>query len=273
MLVPRHSRLGHAQITQNNWPDKLADDPRKKPTPSKRNADTQGAQQDVGHDGSEGDNHEPRKRKRRPTYASMRYDEAIKQSAIALESPEPEHPTNMVVSDIVGTHRGNPAPRSASELENISNPQRPSGFRARRGKSSSGLRSSLSSSSRHETHRTNINTNSEDIFVLEPPSIIDPSSSRADLRRSIKNGYSDAAWQNGQAQAPILSQNGLQSSGLSHSEASLGKQPSVAIIDTLSKSQQRQIYGILSGIEGGMAHLQKQFKTLQNLLGIDTDDE
>jgi hypothetical protein len=55
--------------------------------------------------------------------------------------------------------------------------------------------------------------------------------------------------------------------------ASSAKPPAMPIIDTLSKSQQRQIYGILSGIEGGMSQLQKQFKALQNLLGVDTDVE
>lgn len=277
VLIPRHARLGHAPIPQNNWSNNLADGARKKPTPSKRKANTQGTQQDGAHDDSERDNHGPRKRQRRPTSASMRYDEAIKLSMAALESPEPEpeHPINVIVSDIVGAQRGNAATRPASELENTSNSQRPSGFRARRGKSSSGMRSSLGSSSRHEAHGMDrMNVHSDDGFDHHRRNTIDVvGSSRVDPGRSIQNSHSKAARQNSHTQASILSQNGIMGPGIPHSEVSSGKLPSVAIIDTLSKSQQRQIYGILSGIEGGMAHLQKQFKTLQNLLGIDTDDE
>jgi hypothetical protein len=42
-------------------------------------------------------------------------------------------------------------------------------------------------------------------------------------------------------------------------------------IDTLPKSKQRQIFGLISGIQGGIDHLQKQLRTLQASLGIEVE--
>ncbi|KAH8656171.1 hypothetical protein BGZ60DRAFT_532487 [Tricladium varicosporioides] len=47
---------------------------------------------------------------------------------------------------------------------------------------------------------------------------------------------------------------------------------SVALIDQLPKNKQRQIYGIVSGIEGGIQHLQRELDTLKKALGIDDED-
>jgi len=46
----------------------------------------------------------------------------------------------------------------------------------------------------------------------------------------------------------------------------------VPLIDTLPKSKQRQIFGLISGIQGGIDHLQKQLNLLQSALGIEIED-
>ena len=50
-----------------------------------------------------------------------------------------------------------------------------------------------------------------------------------------------------------------------------GGQP-VPLIDTLPKAKQRQIFGLVSGIQGGIDHLQTQLNILQTSLGIDLED-
>ena len=44
------------------------------------------------------------------------------------------------------------------------------------------------------------------------------------------------------------------------------------VIDTLPKAKQRQIFSVISGLQGGIDHLQKQLDTLKALLGIDEED-
>lgn len=44
------------------------------------------------------------------------------------------------------------------------------------------------------------------------------------------------------------------------------------MIDTLPKAKQRQIYSVVSGMQGGIDHLEKQLSTLKALLGIPDDD-
>jgi hypothetical protein len=51
------------------------------------------------------------------------------------------------------------------------------------------------------------------------------------------------------------------------------REPTVPVIDTMPKSKQRHIYGIVSGLQGGIDHLQKQLNLLKSSLGIDLDDE
>lgn len=46
----------------------------------------------------------------------------------------------------------------------------------------------------------------------------------------------------------------------------------IPLIDTLPKSKQRQIYALMSGLQGGIDNLQKQMNTLQAVFGIDTED-
>lgn len=48
---------------------------------------------------------------------------------------------------------------------------------------------------------------------------------------------------------------------------------SVPFIDALTRTQQKQVYGLLSGIEGGMEHLHKQFMSLQKILGVDVEEQ
>ncbi|RDL35727.1 uncharacterized protein BP5553_06339 [Venustampulla echinocandica] len=44
---------------------------------------------------------------------------------------------------------------------------------------------------------------------------------------------------------------------------------STALIDTLPKHKQRQVYGLVSGLQGGIEHLQKELNSLKRALGID----
>jgi hypothetical protein len=44
------------------------------------------------------------------------------------------------------------------------------------------------------------------------------------------------------------------------------------VIDMMPKSKQRHIYGIVSGLQGGIDHLQKQLNLLKSSLGIDLDE-
>jgi hypothetical protein len=45
------------------------------------------------------------------------------------------------------------------------------------------------------------------------------------------------------------------------------------VIDSLPKTKQRQIFTVISGLQGGIDHLQKQLDALKVLLGIDDVDE
>ncbi|KAE8444496.1 hypothetical protein EG329_000480 [Mollisiaceae sp. DMI_Dod_QoI] len=47
---------------------------------------------------------------------------------------------------------------------------------------------------------------------------------------------------------------------------------SVALIDTLPKNKQRQVYGLLSGLQSGINHLQSELDALKKALGIDDED-
>lgn len=46
----------------------------------------------------------------------------------------------------------------------------------------------------------------------------------------------------------------------------------IVLIDTLPKAKQRQVYGLMSGIQGGIDHLQRELNSLKNALGIDDKD-
>lgn len=48
-----------------------------------------------------------------------------------------------------------------------------------------------------------------------------------------------------------------------------GEDGSVALIDTLPKNKQRQVYGLISGLQGGIEHLQRELDSLKRALGID----
>jgi hypothetical protein len=45
----------------------------------------------------------------------------------------------------------------------------------------------------------------------------------------------------------------------------------VPLIDTFAKPKQRQIFGLISGIQGGIDHLQKQLDLLQRSLGLESE--
>lgn len=44
-------------------------------------------------------------------------------------------------------------------------------------------------------------------------------------------------------------------------------------LDMMSRSQQRQIFSMISGMQGGISNLQKQLDSFKALLGIDEDDD
>jgi hypothetical protein len=46
----------------------------------------------------------------------------------------------------------------------------------------------------------------------------------------------------------------------------------VALIDTLPKNKQRQIYAFVSGLEGGIENLRRELISLKRALGIDDED-
>lgn len=53
----------------------------------------------------------------------------------------------------------------------------------------------------------------------------------------------------------------------------------VALIDSLPRKKQREIYGIIDGLQSGIKSclnqaetMQKELDTLRNILGLDTDD-
>jgi len=51
----------------------------------------------------------------------------------------------------------------------------------------------------------------------------------------------------------------------------LHEDSSVALIDTLPKSKQRQVYGLVSGLQNGIQGLQRELDALKRALGIDED--
>ena len=85
------------------------------------------------------------------------------------------------------------------------------------------------------------------------------------------------------APAPQTSRNGLESNGDSYRN-SVGvdqgrrestvpnEEGSAALIDMLPKNKQRQVYGLVSGLQGGIEHLQRELDSLKRALGIDDED-
>jgi hypothetical protein len=45
-----------------------------------------------------------------------------------------------------------------------------------------------------------------------------------------------------------------------------------SLIDSLPKNKQRQVYGLVSGLQGGIEHLQRELDSLKRALGIDDED-
>ncbi|RDW92001.1 hypothetical protein BP5796_01395 [Coleophoma crateriformis] len=49
-------------------------------------------------------------------------------------------------------------------------------------------------------------------------------------------------------------------------------EPPMSLIDTLPRKHQRNIYGIMSGLQAGIGHLQKELDNLKKILGIESDE-
>ena len=54
-------------------------------------------------------------------------------------------------------------------------------------------------------------------------------------------------------------------------ESTIGNDEGLSIIDSLPKNKQRQVYGLVSGLQGGLDHLQRELDSLKKALGIDDD--
>ena len=52
-------------------------------------------------------------------------------------------------------------------------------------------------------------------------------------------------------------------------EETMPNEDDSALIDSLPKSKQRQVYGMISGLQGGLEHIQRELNSLKNALGID----
>lgn len=208
----------------------------------------------------------PRKRQR------LNEEEASKHPTVILQSPE-----SSSEEDTQPT-KGEPTARG-------------SGFRARRGKSSSGMRNSLgrressgttgvvpttttTEPSRRSTLPGHGSTKTAEVLqsnpalaamfaqaAKAPPYTSSPYTNGTPATTATINSVPPKS--NG-VPVPIIS-NGV--------SATTGKGNPTAVIDTLSKAQQRQMYMILSGIKGSIDQLQKEFKAFQNLLGVDIEDD
>lgn len=68
--------------------------------------------------------------------------------------------------------------------------------------------------------------------------------------------------------------NGMRHSVDMYREDTLQEDGSTAapMIDMLPKSKQRQVYGLISGLQGGIEHLQRELVALKQALGIDDED-
>jgi hypothetical protein len=55
-------------------------------------------------------------------------------------------------------------------------------------------------------------------------------------------------------------------------ESTIGEEGSGALIDNLPKNKQRQVYGLISGLQGGIEHLQRELNSLRSALGIDDEN-
>jgi hypothetical protein len=56
-------------------------------------------------------------------------------------------------------------------------------------------------------------------------------------------------------------------------ESTIGnEEASGALIDSLPKNKQRQVYGLVSGLQGGIEHLQRELDLLKRALGIDDEN-
>jgi hypothetical protein len=55
-------------------------------------------------------------------------------------------------------------------------------------------------------------------------------------------------------------------------ETTIMEDGSVALIDTLPKNKQRQVYMLVSGLQSGINHLQSELEALKKALGIDDED-
>jgi len=95
-------------------------------------------------------------------------------------------------------------------------------------------------------------------------------------RISMENGNNLGSNGNGNSHGiagVIGNQNGIRRSmDQGHREDTTYDEGSAPMIDMLPKSKQRQVYGLISGLQGGIEHLQRELAALKQALGIDDED-
>jgi hypothetical protein len=56
-------------------------------------------------------------------------------------------------------------------------------------------------------------------------------------------------------------------------ESTIGNEEgSVTLIESLPKGKQRQVFSLISGLQGGIEHLQRELEALKKALGIDDEN-
>ena len=91
-------------------------------------------------------------------------------------------------------------------------------------------------------------------------------------RISLENGVNIGNNGNG-ISGVIGNQNSIRRSmDQGHREDTAYEEGNAPMIDMLPKSKQRQVYGLISGLQGGIEHLQRELAALKQALGIDDED-
>lgn len=90
------------------------------------------------------------------------------------------------------------------------------------------------------------------------PAVNQPTSVPADIKHNHVRGSNGGSYQSNVE--------------VGRDERAMTEDGSVALIDTLPKSKQRQVYGLVSGLQGGIDHLQRELDSLKRALGIDEED-
>jgi hypothetical protein len=110
-----------------------------------------------------------------------------------------------------------------------------------------------------------------------------PSAAPPTMKNNVKDSLSQSAvgWaavnQPVPTGVPRMIDNGLDSNGnvarrdIEQDRWEEPEEGSSALIDRLSKTKQRQVYGLISGLQGGIEQLQRELDSLKKALGVDEE--